>query len=60
MAEQFEPDLLARLVTAHLAVNPDRLSFEPVRTGKHNTSYYVWCCSSAPPTTPDSSFTSGA
>lgn len=41
MAEQFEPDLLARLVTAHLAVNPDRLSFEPVRTGKHNTSYYV-------------------
>jgi aminoglycoside phosphotransferase (APT) family kinase protein len=45
MAQQFEPDLLAQLVAAHLAglpdVDPGRLSFEPVSTGKHNTSYYV-------------------
>ncbi|MFC2038062.1 phosphotransferase family protein [Chloroflexota bacterium] len=28
-------------ILAHLPVDPDRLTFEPIRTGKHNTSYYV-------------------
>ena len=41
MAERFSTELLARLVMAHLPASPDRLVFEPVRTGKHNTSYYV-------------------
>ncbi|HSR31676.1 MAG TPA: aminoglycoside phosphotransferase family protein [Anaerolineae bacterium] len=41
MAERFPTELLARLVAAHLAVDPERLLFEPIRTGKHNTSYYV-------------------
>jgi len=41
MAERFSTELLARLVTAHLPADPDRLAFEPVRTGKHNTSYFV-------------------
>jgi aminoglycoside phosphotransferase (APT) family kinase protein len=33
---------LCRLVTAHLPVDADRLRFEPIRTGKHNRSYYVY------------------
>ncbi len=41
MPERFPKELLARLVTAHLQANPERLVFEPIRTGKHNTSYYV-------------------
>jgi aminoglycoside phosphotransferase (APT) family kinase protein len=41
MAERFATELLARLVTAHLPADPNRLAFEPIRTGKHNTSYYV-------------------
>jgi Ser/Thr protein kinase RdoA (MazF antagonist) len=41
MAERFEQDLLGRMVAAHLAVDPARLLFEPIRSGKHNTSYYV-------------------
>jgi aminoglycoside phosphotransferase (APT) family kinase protein len=41
MAERFPNELLTRLVTAHLPANPERLGFEPIRTGKHNTSYYV-------------------
>ena len=39
MAEDFATELLAQLVTAHLPVDPDRLVFEPIPTGKHNTSY---------------------
>ena len=39
MAEQFELDLLTRLVAAHLL--GDSFRFEPIRTGKHNTSYFV-------------------
>jgi aminoglycoside phosphotransferase (APT) family kinase protein len=34
--------LLEQLVTAHLPVDGDRLRFEPIRTGKHNRSYYVY------------------
>ncbi len=41
MAEQFERELLGRMVAAHLAVDPARLHLEPIRSGKHNTSYYV-------------------
>ncbi|MEJ2210115.1 MAG: aminoglycoside phosphotransferase family protein [Anaerolineae bacterium] len=41
MAEQFDQALLTQLVTTHLDVDPGRLSFAPIRTGKHNTSYYV-------------------
>jgi aminoglycoside phosphotransferase (APT) family kinase protein len=41
MAERLEQALLAQLVTTHLPVDPDRLRFEPIATGKHNTSYYV-------------------
>jgi aminoglycoside phosphotransferase (APT) family kinase protein len=41
MPEHFATDHLAQLVAAHLPTDPDRLTFEPIRTGKHNTSYYV-------------------
>jgi aminoglycoside phosphotransferase (APT) family kinase protein len=41
MAERFPTELLADLAAAHLPVEPGRLVFEPIRTGKHNTSYYV-------------------
>jgi aminoglycoside phosphotransferase (APT) family kinase protein len=41
MPERFAREPLVRLVTAHLPADPDQLAFEPIRTGKHNTSYYV-------------------
>ena len=41
MAEQFATELLTQMVLAHLPADPDRLSFDPIPTGKHNTSYYV-------------------
>jgi Ser/Thr protein kinase RdoA (MazF antagonist) len=41
MAERFPSELLADLVAAHLPADPAQLIFEPIRTGKHNTSYYV-------------------
>jgi Ser/Thr protein kinase RdoA (MazF antagonist) len=41
MAERFPTETLAGLVAVHLPVDPERLMFEPIRTGKHNTSYYV-------------------
>ena len=41
MAERFPTEILARLVAAHLPADPALLVFEPIRTGKHNTSYYV-------------------
>ena len=41
MAESWPDELLARLVAAHLPVDPGRYRFEPIRTGKHNSSYYV-------------------
>jgi aminoglycoside phosphotransferase (APT) family kinase protein len=39
MAEQFQSALLTRLVAAHRP--GDRFRFEPIRTGKHNASYFV-------------------
>jgi aminoglycoside phosphotransferase (APT) family kinase protein len=39
--ELFNDALLRDLVVAHLTVDPDRLRFEPIRTGKHNRSYIV-------------------
>jgi aminoglycoside phosphotransferase (APT) family kinase protein len=41
MAERFPPQLLARLVAAHVGADSDRLNFEPIVTGKHNSSYFV-------------------
>jgi len=41
MAEQFATDLLIQMVLAHLPADPGRLTFEPIPTGKHNTSYFV-------------------
>jgi aminoglycoside phosphotransferase (APT) family kinase protein len=41
LAEQFSTKTLTSLVAAHLPADPERLVFEPIRTGKHNTSYYV-------------------
>ena len=41
MAEQFSTETLNGLVAAHLPADPVQLAFEPIRTGKHNTSYYV-------------------
>ena len=41
MAESFPTELLQRLVVDHLPLDPAHLVFEPIRTGKHNTSYYV-------------------
>ncbi len=41
MAERFETGLLAQLVAAYLPVEPQQLTFEAIRTGKHNTSYFV-------------------
>lgn len=41
MAEVFSVDLLSRLVTAHIDVDASALHFEPVTTGKFNTTFYV-------------------
>ena len=41
MAERFSTDLLTRLVNSHLPADDAQLAFTPIRTGKHNTSYYV-------------------
>ncbi len=41
MAEHFERELLGQMVATHLAVDPARLVFDPIPSGKHNTSYYV-------------------
>jgi aminoglycoside phosphotransferase (APT) family kinase protein len=41
MAEQFAAALLAQLVAAHIPVDPELLAFEPISTGKHNSSYFV-------------------
>jgi aminoglycoside phosphotransferase (APT) family kinase protein len=41
MNRLFDEPLLRRMVAAHLPVDEDRLRFKPIRTGKHNRSYYV-------------------
>ena len=41
MAESFEAQTLARLVLAHVDADPATLRFARIRTGKHNTSYWV-------------------
>lgn len=38
---QFDKSLLSRLIAAHMPVDAGRLEFEPIRTGKHNRSYFV-------------------
>jgi fructosamine-3-kinase len=37
----FSTDTLAKMVLAHLNADPPSLRFTPVRTGKHNTSFWV-------------------
>jgi aminoglycoside phosphotransferase (APT) family kinase protein len=39
--ESFDTDTLAELMLAHIDASPASLRFAPVRTGKHNTSYWV-------------------
>jgi aminoglycoside phosphotransferase (APT) family kinase protein len=41
MSESFDTSTLAKLVMAHVDVSLDSLRFSPIRTGKHNTSYWV-------------------
>jgi aminoglycoside phosphotransferase (APT) family kinase protein len=41
MAERFSGELLAELVTAYLPVDRGQLIFDPIHTGKHNTSFFV-------------------
>ena len=41
MAEFFDGVTLAAAVSAHTGTPADRLQFAPIRTGKHNTSYWV-------------------
>ena len=41
MAESFDAETLTALVLAHVDADPAALCFTPIRTGKHNTSYWV-------------------
>ena len=41
MAESFPVELLRTLVTSKQSVDPAALTFQPISTGKHNTSYFV-------------------
>ena len=40
-AVSWDADTLAELTLAHIDADPDALRFSPVRTGKHNASYWV-------------------
>lgn len=41
MSECFDTDTLAELALAHIDADPASLRFAPIRTGKHNASYWV-------------------
>ncbi len=41
MDRELDDATLRDLVAAHLPVEPDQVTLEPIRTGKHNRSYYV-------------------
>ena len=41
MREGFDTETLAGLVLAHVDTDPASLRFSPIRTGKHNASYWV-------------------
>ena len=41
MTTPFETDSLAKLTAAHIEDDPASLRFNPVRTGKHNSSFWV-------------------
>ena len=43
MVERFDPAVLVELTSNFLDADPTSLQFSPVRTGKHNTSYWVEC-----------------
>ena len=40
-AVSWDTDILAELILAHVDADPDTLCFSPVRTGKHNASFWV-------------------
>jgi aminoglycoside phosphotransferase (APT) family kinase protein len=42
MDKSTDHNLLRQLVATHLPVDPDRVRLEPIRTGKHNRSYYIY------------------
>ncbi len=41
MPEPFDIELLTGLTLSHLSADPASLRFSPIRTGKHNTSFWV-------------------
>jgi aminoglycoside phosphotransferase (APT) family kinase protein len=41
LSESFDTQTLAGMVLAHVHADPASLRFRPIRTGKHNTSYWV-------------------
>ena len=41
MSESFNTETLTRLVLAHVDAKPASLHFTPIRTGKHNSSYWA-------------------
>ena len=43
MTDQYNAATLSSLVIPHIPTNPDSLRFRPVKTGKHNASYWVEC-----------------
>jgi aminoglycoside phosphotransferase (APT) family kinase protein len=43
LPETFDSATLAQLILSHVDADPASLSFAPVRTGKHNASYWVTC-----------------
>lgn len=41
MRQELDEQTLRELVAAHMPVDPDQVALEPIRTGKHNRSYFV-------------------
>jgi aminoglycoside phosphotransferase (APT) family kinase protein len=41
LPESFNAETLAQLVVTHVEADPDSLRFAPLRTGKHNASFWV-------------------
>lgn len=41
MSQELDERTARELVAAHMPVDPDQVELEPIRTGKHNRSYFV-------------------
>jgi aminoglycoside phosphotransferase (APT) family kinase protein len=41
MGQELDEGTLRELVAAHMSIDPDQVALEPIRTGKHNRSYFV-------------------